>query len=102
MILESYQHSKFCVVTGIASLFVGVYHGYNNSKGIPVNHEFALTVGPAAVQGAMGGIFGLLLSSGLGGASLSVGMEFGSIGAAKGGLETLAGYMIGYVGGKFF
>ncbi len=89
------------VLTGIASLFVGAYQGYNDAKGIPVSNALALTVGPAAIQGLCGGTFILLFGKGLSGSYNVKDFSYGfSIGAAKGGLETITGYMIGHIGGK--
>lgn len=114
---------------GAASLAAGTYHGYMDGQGIPIqkeNLEWALTYGPALVQGGLGatfcGIAGLIgggaigatsggwresalekVAKGTGGAVIgtAAGVGLGGvIGGIKGGVQTLIGYGIGYVIGS--
>lgn len=106
-------------ILGCASLGVGAYHGYMDAQGIPnskENLEWWLTYGPTVVQGGVGAVNGGLLglicganrvreSKALEAASATLGTAAGAglgsvIGAAKGGLETLIGYGVGYVVGS--
>ncbi len=107
----------------LASMAAGTYHGYCNAQGIPFekeNVEWALTYGPAIVQGVLGaipaGILGLVggiaISARSGGdsalekivkitAGTGVGLVLGgTIGAIKGGVYTAIGYGLGYVAGS--
>lgn len=113
---------------GVASLGAGAYLGYCSAQGIPIgkeNLDFALTYGPALVQGGIGaigvGIVGLIgggvagatsgsrrdstletIAKGTGGAVLGTmagAAVGGAIGGIKGGLQTLVGYGIGYIAG---
>ena len=57
---------------GVASLAAGVYHGYMDGQGIPIekeNLEMALTYGPALVQGGLGATVGGMVGL-VGGASI--------------------------------
>ena len=114
---------------GVASLGAGAYHGYCDAQGIPFqkeNLEWALTYGPAIVQGGLGAIVGGLvglvgggalgatcgddyreglvskIAKGIGGAVLGTAAGTavgGAIGGLKGGVQTLIGYGCGYVAG---
>ncbi len=113
----------------VVSIGAGAYHGYCDAKGIPFSKEyleFALTYGPAIVQGGLtaigGGIMGLIgggiygamsstwsdnllekIAKGTGGAVLGTvagATVGGAIGGIEGGLQTLIGYGIGYLTGK--
>lgn len=112
---------------GVASIGAGAYHGYCDAHGIPFekeNLEWALTYGPAIVQGGLGaiggGIVGLIgggaigatsgwndsalekIAKGTGGAALGTAAGAGlggAIGGIKGGVQTLIGYGVGYVAG---
>ena len=120
--------SKTDLFLGIASIFVGSYHGYCDAQGIPFEKEemeFALTYGPAIVQGGLraivGGLVGFIglgtsgatygswrtstlerIVRGSGGAVVGFAAGAGVGGAiygTKGGIETLIGYAIGYSAG---
>jgi len=98
---------------GIASVAAGAYHGYCNSRGIPITSEtldWWLTWGPTTVQAGIGAIYGVLGGGILGlatsrwnnraergalGSLLGAGAG-SAFGAAKGGLESLVGYGLGY------
>ena|SRR3989338_3373239 len=108
------------LLLGVASIGAGAYHGYRDAHGIPFqkeNLEWALTYGPAIVQGSLGaiggGIVGLIGGGFIGAASgwrdgvlekivkgiaAEAGLD-GAIGGIKGGVQTLIGYGIGYLAG---
>jgi len=126
---DAFKWSIMDTVLGLASLGVGIFYGYANSKEIPLrkeNLETALAFGPTIVQGGLGllsgGIKGLMIGAELGlyavrpednaikqfakgtrGAvlgTLTGGLIGGAIGGVKGGIGTLMGYLIGYTAGQ--
>jgi hypothetical protein len=126
--LSSSELSPIGLFIDLASIGAGAYHGYCDAQGIPFekeNLEWALTYGPAIIQGGLGattgGIIGLIGGGLLGsisgledniykkiakvtcGATLGtiagVGLG-GAIGGIRSGAETLIGYGIGYVAGS--
>ena len=112
---------------GVASIGAGAYHGYCDAHEIPFekeNLEWALTYGPAIVQGGLGatigGVVGLIgggaigatsgwrnsalerIAKGTGGAVIGTAAGAalgGALGGIKGGVQTLIGYGIGYLAG---
>ncbi|MBI2565304.1 hypothetical protein HYV79_04975 [Candidatus Woesearchaeota archaeon] len=98
---SSSEVSVLNLFLGVASLGAGAYHGYCDAQGIPFekeNMEWVLTYGPAVVRGAAGAEISAGLSGVLVVAGASAGI-CGTVGAVKGGIQTLIGYGIGYVTG---
>lgn len=101
--------SPTILILGVASISAGAYHGFCDAQGIPLPREMlevALTYGPAAVQGGIGGLVGIVggtytkggytrKAGGVLGKSLAGAAVNGTLGA----LETLLGYGIGYAAG---
>lgn len=119
LIHETYFEGRFwqsSLTMCAASLAVGAYIGYNDSKGAHLNHKLALAISPALIQGGFDGLRGFCFmlgsATGMDGELSIPKNQYGEIakaitmvtsfGAAKGGIETLVGYAAGYVGGKFF
>ena len=124
---SSSEPSAAGLFLGAASIGAAAYHGYCDAQEIPFekeNLEFALTYGPAIVQGglaaAIGGVVGLIgggafgatsgwrdsalekIAKGTGGAVLGTALGAGlggAIGGIKGGVQTLIGYGVGYLAG---
>lgn len=97
---------------GIASIAMGAYHGYCDSKAIPVGDmEVTLKYWPIVANGAFGTYFGgasgflvgvLSMMKRKGSISSHVGTGAaigGAAGAGLGALETVVGYGVGYLFG---
>ncbi len=126
---KSHHVSITNLLLGAVSIGAGAYHGYCDAKGIPFDSkslEHALTWGPTIIRGAVGavkeGLVGFISGGAIGGtlgaensdklSKIIAGSGFGAIagtaicagvggtvGAVKGGVQTLIGYGIGYLTG---
>ncbi len=76
---SSSESSATGLFLGLASLGAGVYHGYCDSQGIPFekeNLEWALTYGPAIVQGGLSAtVIGIVGAVGGGNVWCNIGLE---------------------------
>jgi hypothetical protein len=94
------------LVGAAVSIGAGAYLGYAHSKGLPVEHEFALKYGPTIAHGAVGVPFGLAClvgdgkTSAEGGLAAIFGPIYGAAFTGLGALETAIGYGIGYTAGR--
>ncbi len=109
----SSRSSATNIFFGIASITAGVYHGYMDGQGVPIqkeNLEEVLSYAPALIRGGIGAIFlgidGLVIgrrelgaTGAVIGTALGTGLG-GAVGGIKGGLHTLLGYGMGYVAGS--
>ncbi len=100
-------------LVALASMASSAYVGYNNAKGIHVEHEFALRYGSAIAHAVVGlpllgnGLYHLFFDKQVkkfAGTEVSLAVGFmigsGTVITGLGALESLVGYGIGYVAGR--